>query len=121
MLNYETINVWDTIHEILIDWIESVIKEGWNIWRGEERLKEIADNLTKKIMKSLCLDLGVPEFQMNRLMDLFHPVIYTWIDNILLTKADFFRDPQKFNKYAIAITSDLVRLFLDEEELVEFV
>lgn len=121
MLKNETINIWDKIYEILCEWIESVIKEGWNIWRGEERLKEIADILTKKILKALNQDLGVPEYQINRLIDLFHPMIFTWIDNILLVRTDFYRNPQRLRKYATEITSDLVRIFLNEEDFVEFV
>jgi hypothetical protein len=121
MLQYETINIWDKIYGILYEWIDSVVKEGWNIWRGEERLKEIAENLTKKILKALNQDLGVPEFHINRLMDLFHPVIFSWIDNILLVRTDLYRDLQKLSKYATVITSDLVRLFLEEEDHVEFV
>lgn len=121
MLHYETINIWDTINRVIVEWIESVVKEGWNIWRGKERLEEIAETITKKILKSLNQDLGVSEFHILRLIDLFNPVIYTWIDNILLIKSDYIRNPQKLNNYAVIITSDLVKLFLKEEDFVEFI
>ena len=120
MLKYETITIWDTIHKIMVEWIESIVKEGWNIWRAEDRLTEIAENLTKRIVKSLYQKTGVDENQILHLLDLFNPVIYTWIDNILLEKSDFYRYPEKLQRYSITITSDLVRLFLKEEDYIEY-
>jgi len=121
MLEYETIGIWNTIHRILVDWVESTMKEGWNIWRGEERLKEIAEELTKKIVKTLYTTDCVNEFGICRFLDLLEPSIFVWVDNILLSRADFFRDKSRVKRYSCSITSDLVRLLLDEKDLVEFI
>jgi hypothetical protein len=121
MLDYETLNIRDTIYEIIYDWIESTIREGWNILREEDGIKKNTDNLSKRIMKSLIQDFRVPVFQLNRLLDLFYPIIYHWIDNILLTRTDFYRDSQKLKDYAITITNDLVRMFQKKEDFIEFV
>ncbi len=116
MLQYETIHIWESIHEILINWIESVIREGWDLYRSEAKINKIAKTLTEEIALALNQDYGINVEKITHLYELFHPTIFTWIDNILLIKWGFYRDPNKFKESAIFIARDLIKIFLEEEK-----
>ncbi len=121
MLKYETIQVWDAIQLSIMDWIESVIIVGWNIFRGKNKIKEMSDELTKIIIKFKIDQNWISECDILRLLDKFQPQIHKWIDDILLIRWDFLRKEGELKRYAISITKDLVKSFLEEEDFVEFV
>ncbi|MCE7742404.1 MAG: hypothetical protein GOP50_08075 [Candidatus Heimdallarchaeota archaeon] len=114
MLQYEIIDVWESIHDLLIEWIESVILEGWNIYRNKATLNRISETLVNRIALSLQQDFQINEEQLVNMTELFKPTISNWIDNILLINAGFYRDQSKFTEFAIFIARDLMKIFLNE-------
>ena len=121
MLKYETIEVWDAIQLSIMDWIESVIIVGWNIFRGKDKIKEMSDELTKKIVKFMKVQSWISEYDVIRLLNKFQPKIHKWIDDILIIRWDFLRKEGELERFAISLTKDLVKSFLEEEDFDEFV
>ena len=121
MLRYETVNIWNCIQKDIEEWIDSIIVEGWNIYREKKILEDISEELCKIIVKSLIKDIGVSESEILRLLDKFYPAIYVWIDEILLNKSDFIRKNGKVKEFSIKLTKCIIRLFLEEEDITEFI
>ena len=121
MLKYETVQVWDTIQFSIMEWVESIILIGWNIFRGHEKIKEMSDELTKIITKQMIEEKWISECEIIYLMDKFSPKIADWIKDILLIRWDFLRKEGVLERYAISLTKELIRAFLEEEDFVEFV
>lgn len=113
---YETINLWESIHDIIVEWIDSVILEGWSLYRGREKLVSISQDLTNRIALVFHEDFEIEEEIIQRLMEKFQPTIFYWIDNILLTSWGFYQDPQKYRDFSNYISRDLVKLYIDEEK-----
>ena len=113
---YETITLWESIHDILVEWIDSVILEGWSLYRGREKLVSISRDLTNRIALVLHEDFEIEEEIIQRLMEKYQPTIFHWIDDILLTSWGFYQDPQKYREFSDYISRDLVKLYIDEEK-----
>ncbi len=113
MLDYELVNIWESLHEQIVSWIESVILEGWNLLRSKRKMNEISQDLVEKISLSLSQDYHINEWQLIKMSEKFKPIIYNWIDHILRITWDFFRDKEKFNEFSILISRDLIKVFLD--------
>ncbi|MCG3257589.1 MAG: hypothetical protein H7646_16070, partial [Candidatus Heimdallarchaeota archaeon] len=58
---YETINLWESIHDILVEWIDTVILEGWSLYRGREKLVSISQDLTNRIALVFHEDFEIEE------------------------------------------------------------
>ena len=121
MLKCETVEVWDAIQLSIMDWIESVITVGWNIFRGKDKIKEMSDELTKIIIKFMIEQSWISEHDVIGLLNKFQPQIHKWIDDILLIKWEFLRKEGELERFAISLTKDLVKSYLEEEDFVEFV
>lgn len=113
---YETINLWESIHDILVEWIDSIILEGWSLYRGREKLVSISRDLTNRIALVLHEDFEIEEEIIQRLMEKYQPTIFHWIDDILLTSWGFYKDSQKYRNFSDYISRDLVKLYIDEEK-----
>lgn len=121
MLKYETVQVWDAIQISIKEWIESVILIGWNVFRGQDKRKELSDELTNTLVKYMIKEEWISENEILYLKDRFYPQIEKWINEILLIRWDFLRKEGILERYAISLTKELVRVFLEEEDFVEFV
>ena len=117
---YETINLWESIHDILVEWIDTVILEGWSLYRGREKLVSISQDLTNRIALVFHEDFEIEEEIIQRLIERFQPTIFYWIDNILLISWGFYQDPQKYRDFSNNFSRDLVELYLDEEKKVNW-
>lgn len=117
---YETINLWESIHDILVEWIDTVILEGWSLYRGREKLVSISQDLTNRIALVFHEDFEIEEEIIQRLMERFQPTIFYWIDNILLISWGFYQDSQKYRDFSNNFSRDLVELYLDEEKKVNW-
>jgi len=112
----ETLNLWESIHDITVEWIDSVILEGWSLYRGREKLVSISQDLTNRIALVFHEDFEIEEEIIQRLMEKFQPTIFYWIDDILLTSWGFYQDPQKYRDFSNYISRNLVKLYMDEEK-----
>ncbi len=81
----------------------------------------MSDELTKILVKYMIEERWIPENEISSLMHKFNPQIEKWINEILLIRWDFLREEGVLERYAISLTKDLVRTFLEEEDFVEFV
>ena len=96
-----------------MDWIDSVILEGWNLYRNQRKINDISKILVSRISLALSQDFHINEKTMVDLSDKFEPVIFNWIDMILRIRWNFYRDTNKLNEFAILISRDLIKIFLD--------
>ena len=118
MQQYGDISVWKNIQDIIIEWIESVIREGETLYRGKIAIDQMAMILAERIALILDKDISINSNKHSLIALTFHPVIYTWVDNILLTKWDFYRNQSKFKEFAISISEDLIQTFKEEEKKI---
>ena len=121
MMMHETVNVWKNIHLIINEWIEEVILAGWNIFRDANEIEELAEKLTRQVVKSLVLNCGISEFEITKLLSEFYPTISNWIEEVLMNRWDFVRKKSKQTQLSIKITKKIIRSFLEEEDYIEFV
>lgn len=113
MLDYELVNIWESLYDLIIEWIESVILEGWSLYQDHRRIHEVSQVLVDRISLALSQDFHIEEQKVSDLAVKFHPVIYNWIDMILRIRWDFYRQEKKFTEYSILIARDLIKIFLD--------
>ena len=117
MLDYELVNIWESLYDLIIEWIETVILEGWSLYNEHRRIHEVSQVLVDRISLALSQDFHIDQKQVSTMSAKFHPVIYNWIDMILRIRWDFYRQEKKFNEYSILIARDLIKIFLKNVEM----
>ena len=121
MIIQKEIQFKDRIQIIMKEWLESVIIEGCNIYRGRQKIEDIADCLTKSIVKTLISENYISEYDIIWVMDKIHPQIFIWIDKILILKWDILRNHGEQEAFTDSIITELVRFLQREEDFLEFI
>ncbi len=119
MLQYEVLNIWESIHDLLGEWIETVILEGWDLYRSHVKIISISETLVSRIALALSQDFHINEEQLLNLSDKFQPVIFNWIDVILRIRWDFLRNTSKLSEFKIIMSRDLIKIFLDNVDIIK--
>ena len=99
----------------MLEWIESIILEGWNLYNSNKKILAINKELTDKIVQIISEEYTYDNLRIQELKGEITFIVYSWIDHILLINWGFYRDSEKLKEYSSNIAKDLISLIMEEK------